>query len=230
MVQLAMKGRILTPVTPHDTHQGAWTLFTDIWAGGCAKEPWDSIFIQAPTPIACRVFEHVFEHNPRNSTCTCCGEDYFIGAAEEFVYNNALFIKEADILPEWTKPLNDVYTVKSPDFVTITWEDITKGKFVDPTVQSLGLLKDLDVELDKNSVITAAGLQLKHTHDFKLKFLPPEKVTLLDANDVEMPWPPSVVSKLSDDLPIVVLQPKEDLPPGMHYAYDKLPKSKKKKK
>ena len=123
LVQLALKGRILTPVYPEEVATGAWTEFSDKWAGGCAKEPWDHIFIQAKPTEACRVFEAVFEHSPRAISCSCCGEEYFIGQATDVVYEVSLFIKAADILSEWKAP--------SPQWLSI--EDV-KESFSEITV------------------------------------------------------------------------------------------------
>jgi len=83
---------------------GSWTEFVDVWAGGCAKEPWDRILIQAFPTTACHVFEYVFGHSPRNVSCKCCGSEYLVDQAGEVDYQNSLFIKAADILPEWKVP------------------------------------------------------------------------------------------------------------------------------
>jgi hypothetical protein len=109
LLQIALKGRIITPVSWEDTGTPPWTEFTDKWAGGCAKEPWDYILIQAPPKVACAVFEHVFEHHPRNISCSCCGEEYFVTQASDIDYAKSLFIKAADILPEWVKPKLEWY-------------------------------------------------------------------------------------------------------------------------
>lgn len=104
LLQLALKGRIITPVSPAEIVTASWTEFTDKWAGGCAKEPWDHILIQALPSTACCVFEAVFEHHPRNISCGCCGEEYFVTQAADIDVQNSLFIKSADILSEWIKP------------------------------------------------------------------------------------------------------------------------------
>jgi len=98
LVDLAMHGVILTPVAAEDL-KGVWTRFQAI--PGDSTEPWDEIFIQAPTVEAMRIFSNIFNHswvaggyasfeleNPR---------DY----AAQVVRGVSLFIKDSDILPEW---------------------------------------------------------------------------------------------------------------------------------
>lgn len=104
LLQIALEGRIITPVSSAEIATAPWTEFTDRWSGGCAKEPWDHILIQASPKAACAVFEYVFEHHPRDISCSCCGEDYLITQASEIDLATSLLIKAADILPEWVKP------------------------------------------------------------------------------------------------------------------------------
>ena len=113
LVQLAMKGRIITPVSPEEVEAGSWTEFSDNWSGGCAKEPWDHIFIQAKPSAAYSVFLAVFEHDPQDVSCSCCGPAYSIHQAGEIDFGKSFFIKAADIEPEWVIKDPTVYSSES---------------------------------------------------------------------------------------------------------------------
>jgi hypothetical protein len=59
-----------------------WTKFWDMHSGGSQKEDQQFIFIEAPEEEAKVIFYNRFGHNPERVTCTCCGEDYYIGESE----------------------------------------------------------------------------------------------------------------------------------------------------
>jgi len=48
----------------------------DMRSGGSAKLAWQFVYIEADEPTAVRVFERLFDRDPRNTTCECCGPDY----------------------------------------------------------------------------------------------------------------------------------------------------------
>lgn len=56
----------------------AWTEFWDMHSGGYKKLQWEHIYIEAPEAVAVRVFDALFNHDPYNVTCDCCGGDYAI--------------------------------------------------------------------------------------------------------------------------------------------------------
>lgn len=241
VVQLAMKGRILTPVSPLDTKLGSWTEFVDVWSGGSAKEPWDRIFIQAPVSVACLVFESIFEHNPRNVSCTCCGEEYSIAEAVEFSFgSNVLLIKAADILPEWLKPAAlKGFTTHVAFFDDINFETkyapFLSNSAAAASEVSETFLKQLSAELAEKaaakdfflpSMSEEALGKMEAEAGFvkKMQIIAPEKFKMICPDDVELFWSIPPMLKIPDD------PPKESLPPGMSYAYDEVKPLKKKKK
>jgi len=62
-----------------DPESGPWTLFWDMHSGGGNKLPWEKIYIQEIPGIedsAILKFEQLFNRDPYNVTCRCCGSDY----------------------------------------------------------------------------------------------------------------------------------------------------------
>jgi len=55
-----------------------WTKFYDMHSGGGRKLEWELIFINADEITAIKIFEKMFDRDPTNVTCSCCGEDYAI--------------------------------------------------------------------------------------------------------------------------------------------------------
>lgn len=56
-----------------------WTVFWDMSSGGSTKlKPYDMIYIQATEDNAIKIFEDIFDRDPYNVTCDCCGQDYSI--------------------------------------------------------------------------------------------------------------------------------------------------------
>ena len=45
--------------------------------------PWEEIYIEAPEPEARRVFKSLFDRDPDNVTCDCCGEDYSVSESDD---------------------------------------------------------------------------------------------------------------------------------------------------
>jgi hypothetical protein len=54
------------------------TIFHDISSGGGQKLEHRIILIQLPEREACEKFETLFNRDPNNVTCICCGSDYSI--------------------------------------------------------------------------------------------------------------------------------------------------------
>lgn len=64
-----------------DPESGPWTLFWDMHSGGGNKLPWEKIYIQEIPGIedsAILKFEQLFNRDPYNVTCRCCGSDYSV--------------------------------------------------------------------------------------------------------------------------------------------------------
>lgn len=55
-----------------------WTKFDDMYSGGSKKLEWCEIYIELPEKKAAAYFESKFDRNPYNTTCSCCGQDYWI--------------------------------------------------------------------------------------------------------------------------------------------------------
>lgn len=67
-----------------------WTRFMDMHSGGSTKEPpYEYIYIEAPEDEARVIFYNRFGHNPGRVTCTCCGEDYSVGSADDLAQATA---------------------------------------------------------------------------------------------------------------------------------------------
>lgn len=48
----------------------------DMHSGGRRKLDWSHIYIEAPEEEAKIIFYNIFDRNPDNVTCSCCGCDY----------------------------------------------------------------------------------------------------------------------------------------------------------
>ena len=57
---------------------GLFTKFMDMHSGGGCKLGAEYIYIQADEDDATAIFKGVFDIDPYNVTCDCCGEDYSI--------------------------------------------------------------------------------------------------------------------------------------------------------
>jgi hypothetical protein len=55
-----------------------WTHFYDLHSGGDQKLDWQHIYIERPEDVAEVVFERLFNRDPYNVTCDCCGCDYSV--------------------------------------------------------------------------------------------------------------------------------------------------------
>ncbi len=55
-----------------------WTIFWDMNSGGGQKLDWDKIYIEGPSDSARKIFQALFDRDPDNVTCDCCGNDYSI--------------------------------------------------------------------------------------------------------------------------------------------------------
>jgi hypothetical protein len=60
-----------------------WTEFWDMHSGGGLKEePYHYIYIEAPERKATEIFKDRFGHDPEDTYCECCGQNYAIDEDE----------------------------------------------------------------------------------------------------------------------------------------------------
>lgn len=59
-----------------------WTKFWDMSSGGGQKLGWNIILIEMPAAEAKAKFEALFNRDPDNVSCECCGPDYSIDTSE----------------------------------------------------------------------------------------------------------------------------------------------------
>jgi hypothetical protein len=74
-----------------------WTIFFDKCSGGSEKLGVCTIWIEASEREATDLFEQMFERDPHNVTCDCCGEDYFVSEAEPKFGNGDWVVTDEDI-------------------------------------------------------------------------------------------------------------------------------------
>lgn len=95
-----------------------WTLFWDMHSGGYVKEmPYEQIYIEAEEKEAIKIFCNRFGHDPLDSTCSCCGKNYYV--------------KEYDSLTEASEyHRNENYESKFTGYPEISLEDYLEHKNV----------------------------------------------------------------------------------------------------
>ena len=88
---------------------GVVTRFMDMHSGGHQKTPFTHIYIDDPLEKAILTFKELFQHDPDNVTCTCCGTD--------FVYEEYDSLEEATAYDRGGKwfPNNGKYEQTEPD-------------------------------------------------------------------------------------------------------------------
>lgn len=74
-----------------------YTKFYDMNSGGAQKLGVSTIFIEAPEEQAVDLFQSIFGLDPRNVTCHCCGEDYWVLETEDEPEHGNWVVTEADI-------------------------------------------------------------------------------------------------------------------------------------
>ena len=86
---------------------GKVTRFMDMHSGGKLKTPFTHIYVDAPLDEALAIFKDIFQRDPNNVTCKCCGED--------FIYEESDSLEEAtayDRGAEWNDQGYDYKTAK----------------------------------------------------------------------------------------------------------------------
>lgn len=74
----------------------------DMNSGGGQKLAWEIVLIEAPEPEAVAVFTRMFDRDPSNVTCWCCGEDYSVSnddSLEELTEYDRKWCRERNPLP-----------------------------------------------------------------------------------------------------------------------------------
>ena len=60
-----------------------WTQFWDMHSGGGTKQkPYERIYIEASEQDAINIFYNRFGHDPEDTACDCCGQNYSISEEE----------------------------------------------------------------------------------------------------------------------------------------------------
>lgn len=75
-----------------------WTEFFDLCSGGGEKLGFGVIYIQAKEDEAVFLFEKMFNRDPHNVTCSCCGPDYYVSEHDEDKFDDgAAIVSKKDI-------------------------------------------------------------------------------------------------------------------------------------
>lgn len=88
-----------------------WTEFDDMFSGGSQKLKWETICIEAGIDEAVCLFIQIFDRDPFNVTCECCGSDYSITSSMDseislIKTSNRLIIKAGEF-DKRAEDLND---------------------------------------------------------------------------------------------------------------------------
>lgn len=97
-----------------------WTLFWDMHSGGGLKvPPLHYIFIEAPETEAEHIFYRLFERDPYEVTCSCCGEDYSVSESdtleEATEYHRQQFGRRHQTMKEF-EARDDVAILRAPEY------------------------------------------------------------------------------------------------------------------
>ena len=74
-----------------------WTKFYDMSSGGDEKLGATTIWIEADKGAAVELFEGIFNIDPYNVTCDCCGCDYIVYEANFMPDDGDLVVTQNDI-------------------------------------------------------------------------------------------------------------------------------------
>lgn len=90
----------------------AWTRFFDMYSGGGNKLPPDVIWVESKESEAAQIFEDMFDRDPNNVTCYCCGPDY------------TYYEDEFDPGPDdWVVSATDICNFKTDGSMPECWSD-----------------------------------------------------------------------------------------------------------
>lgn len=74
-----------------------WTKFFDMSSGGSEKLDAGVIWIEASEDEAIPIFEQIFDRDPYNVTCACCGSDYSVYETDFEPNNGDWIVSRRDI-------------------------------------------------------------------------------------------------------------------------------------
>lgn len=109
-----------------------WTRYMDMHSGGDLKLDWKSIYIEAPEDEADIIFEQLFDRDPYNITCLCCGPDYEVNERDSLAQatgfeRNCLYV-DGKYYERKGDSYREYYTLdeykKQTDILILTKEDI----------------------------------------------------------------------------------------------------------
>jgi len=80
-----------------------WTRFYDMCSGGGRATEHGIIWINASKKDACQLFESIFERDPNNVTCECCGPDYSITEYENPEFEKNCYVIDSEMLDKWRR-------------------------------------------------------------------------------------------------------------------------------
>lgn len=110
------------------------TSFMDMHSGGDAKiirdgVDQDYIYIEAPEKLAVTIFRELYDREPDNVTCRCCGEDYSVSYSDNLIQATG-FARGCDWDGEayTEKPRYGSYStleeyLKKPNITFIPWSE-----------------------------------------------------------------------------------------------------------
>ena len=90
-----------------------WTKFYDMFSGGSQKEPFETIYIEAPEKEAVGIFENRFGHSPYDICCECCGENYSVSESGSLEEASLYIRREGQSLEDYEKKENVLIIRKS---------------------------------------------------------------------------------------------------------------------
>ena len=69
-----------------------FTQFFDMHSGGHRKTNWDKIFVEAPEKEAIEFFMEVFDENPYDVACQCCGTNFSVYEVDECQVGHGILV------------------------------------------------------------------------------------------------------------------------------------------
>ncbi len=80
---------------------GVFTRFMDMYSGGECKLDAEYIYIEETEDSAVDIFKAVFDRDPHNVTCLCCGEDYSYGEVTDPEIESGSFVMAREDIDNW---------------------------------------------------------------------------------------------------------------------------------
>lgn len=80
---------------------GLFTRFMDMHSGGDSKLDAEYIYIEEAEEKAADIFEAVFDRDPHNVTCWCCGNDYSYYEVTDPEIESGSFVMTKQDIDNW---------------------------------------------------------------------------------------------------------------------------------